>query len=107
MILCLRRESCKSMKVLSLPKSVVSYSRKATLENKRSQEFHNPCVIDVTHVNRALCDLDASLNLMSFSIYKGNELGEMKPTTITPQLADSSFIYPRGIVEDVLIKIDK
>ncbi|XP_075494765.1 uncharacterized protein LOC142532332 [Primulina tabacum] len=35
------------------------------------------------------------------------ELGEVKPTTITLQLADRSLTYPRGIVEDVLVKIDK
>ncbi|XP_075515708.1 uncharacterized protein LOC142550519 [Primulina tabacum] len=35
------------------------------------------------------------------------ELGEVKPTTITLQLADRSLTYPRGIVEDVLVKVDK
>ncbi|XP_075475699.1 uncharacterized protein LOC142509748 [Primulina tabacum] len=35
------------------------------------------------------------------------ELGEVKPTTITLQLADISLTYPRGIVEDVLVKVDK
>ncbi|XP_073031282.1 uncharacterized protein [Primulina eburnea] len=30
------------------------------------------------------------------------ELGEVKPSTITLQLADRSLTYPRGIVEDVL-----
>ncbi|XP_073290215.1 uncharacterized protein [Primulina huaijiensis] len=35
------------------------------------------------------------------------ELGEVKPTTITLRLADRSLTYPSGIVEDVLIKVDK
>ncbi|XP_073120079.1 uncharacterized protein [Henckelia pumila] len=35
------------------------------------------------------------------------ELGEVKPTTITLQLADHSLTYPRGIVENVLVKVDK
>jgi hypothetical protein len=34
-------------------------------------------------------------------------LGELKPTTMTLQLADRSVKVPRGIVEDVLIKVDK
>ncbi|XP_073123576.1 uncharacterized protein [Henckelia pumila] len=34
-------------------------------------------------------------------------LGEVKPTTIALQLADKSIKYPRGIIEDVLVKIDK
>ncbi|XP_073120556.1 uncharacterized protein [Henckelia pumila] len=35
------------------------------------------------------------------------ELGEVKATTITLQLADRSITYPRGIVEDVLVKVNK
>ena len=34
-------------------------------------------------------------------------LGEFKPTTITFQLADRLMKRPRGIIEDVLIKVDK
>ncbi|XP_073036980.1 uncharacterized protein [Primulina eburnea] len=69
--------------------------------------FTIPCIIGSTHVNKALCDLGASINLMPLSIYRDLELGEVKPTTITLQLADRSLTYPRGIVEDVLVKVDK
>ncbi|XP_068649564.1 uncharacterized protein [Aristolochia californica] len=34
-------------------------------------------------------------------------LGEMKQTTISSQLEDRSIKYPRGIIEDVLVKVDK
>ncbi|XP_026451158.1 uncharacterized protein LOC113351376 [Papaver somniferum] len=34
-------------------------------------------------------------------------LGEMKPTLVTLQLEDRSIKIPRGIVEDMLIKVDK
>ncbi|MCS5023627.1 retropepsin-like domain-containing protein, partial [Staphylococcus aureus] len=34
-------------------------------------------------------------------------LGELKPTTVTLQLADRSIKVPRGVIEDVLIKVDK
>ncbi|KAL5548145.1 hypothetical protein UlMin_003376 [Ulmus minor] len=34
-------------------------------------------------------------------------LGEVKPTTVTLQLADRSIKHPRGIIEDVLVKVDK
>ena len=34
-------------------------------------------------------------------------LGKLKPTSMTLQLADRSVKVPRGIVEDVLIKVDK
>ncbi|XP_073038128.1 uncharacterized protein [Primulina eburnea] len=35
------------------------------------------------------------------------KIGEVKPTTISLQLADRSIKYPRGVVEDVLVKVDK
>ncbi|XP_062086044.1 uncharacterized protein LOC133792143 [Humulus lupulus] len=34
-------------------------------------------------------------------------LGEARPTTVTLQLADRSMKYPCGIIEDVLVKMDK
>ncbi|XP_073283453.1 uncharacterized protein [Primulina huaijiensis] len=34
-------------------------------------------------------------------------LGEPKPTRMSLQLADKSVKYPRGVVEDVLVKVDK
>ena len=44
---------------------------------------------------------------MPLSICRKLGLGEMKQTTISLQLADRSIKYPRGIIEDVLIKVDK
>ncbi|XP_075499962.1 uncharacterized protein LOC142538531 [Primulina tabacum] len=69
--------------------------------------FTIPSFIGGSKCSKALCDLGASINLMPFSIYRELEHGEVKPTTITLQLADRSLTYPRGIVEDVLVKVDK
>ncbi|XP_073017775.1 uncharacterized protein [Primulina eburnea] len=69
--------------------------------------FTIPCIISGNHINKALCDLGVNINLMPFSIYRDLKLGEVKPTTITLKLADRSLTYPRGIVEDVLVKVDK
>ncbi|XP_017973298.1 PREDICTED: uncharacterized protein LOC108661390 [Theobroma cacao] len=44
---------------------------------------------------------------MPLSIYNKLGLGEIKPTTITLQLVDRSLTYLRGIVEDVLVELDK
>ena len=54
-----------------------------------------------------MLDLGASVNLMPYSIYLRLGLGEMKPTSVVLQLADRSIRKPRGIVEDVLLQIDK
>ena len=60
-----------------------------------------------TYVERALLDLGASVNLLSYLVFKQLGLGELKPTTITLSLADRSVKIPKGIVEDVLVKVDK
>ena len=46
------------------------------------------------------------MNLMPYSVYKQLGLGELEPTTITLSLADRSVKIPKGIVEDVLVKIN-
>ncbi|XP_075479310.1 uncharacterized protein LOC142520193 [Primulina tabacum] len=56
---------------------------------------------------QALCDLGASINLMSYSCFEKLGIGEVKPTTIPLQLADRSIKYPLGVIEDVLVKVDK
>ncbi|RVW62631.1 Retrovirus-related Pol polyprotein from transposon 17.6 [Vitis vinifera] len=47
-----------------------------------------------THVEKALLDLGASVNLLPYSVYKQLGLGGLKPTTITLSLADRKQIVP-------------
>jgi hypothetical protein len=47
------------------------------------------------------------VNLLPYLIYLQLGLRELKPTSMTLQLADRSMKRPRGIIEDVLIKVDK
>ena len=63
--------------------------------------------IGETCVDKAVLDLGASVNLLPYSVYKKLGLGELKPTTITLSLADRSVKIPKGIVKDVLVKVDK
>jgi hypothetical protein len=65
------------------------------------------CTIGFSHIEKALLDHGASVNLLPYSVYLQLGLGELKPTSMTLQLADRSVKIPRGIVEDVLIKVDK
>ncbi|XP_010246634.1 PREDICTED: uncharacterized protein LOC104589882 [Nelumbo nucifera] len=74
---------------------------------KDPRNFSIPCTIGEINFDKALCDLGASINLMSFSVFKKLGLKEPTPTTISLQLADRSIKFPRGVVEDVLVKVDK
>ena len=69
--------------------------------------FTIPCAIGNAVFERALCDLGSSINLMPWSIFKKPKLGEVRLTTITLQLEDQSLTHPHGIIEDVLVKVDK
>lgn len=66
-----------------------------------------PRNIGEMHFENALCDLGVSINLMPYSTFKRLGIGEVKPILITLQMADQSFKYPRGIIEDLLVKVDK
>ena len=50
-------------------------------------------------------DLGASVNLLSLTVHQRLGLGELKPAKIILQLADRSTRIPRGVVDDVLIKV--
>ncbi|XP_068317146.1 uncharacterized protein [Pyrus communis] len=69
--------------------------------------FTIPCVIGDFKFNKAFLDLGSSVNLMPFSIYAQLGIGELRRTSISLQLADQSVTSPKGLVEDVLIKVDQ
>ncbi|KAL5566422.1 hypothetical protein UlMin_029586 [Ulmus minor] len=79
--------------------------RKLPQKLKDSGSFTIPCTIGDFEFDKVLCDLGASINLMPLSIFRKLGLGEVKPTTVTLQLADRSIKHPRGIIEDVLVKL--
>ncbi|XP_022847560.1 uncharacterized protein LOC111370089 [Olea europaea var. sylvestris] len=74
---------------------------------KDTGSFTVHCRIGDFYFNSALCDLGASINLMPLSVFRKLGLGELKATTVTLQPADRSPTHPRGIIEDVLVKVDK
>ena len=69
--------------------------------------FAIPFSIGTRVSGKALCNLRASINLMSLSMFKRLRLGEPKSITISLQLADRSYQHPRGIIENVLVKVGK
>ncbi|KAL5583050.1 hypothetical protein UlMin_015492 [Ulmus minor] len=81
--------------------------RKIPPKLKDPGSFTIPCTIGDFEFDKVLCDLGASINLMPLSIFRKLSLGEVKPTTVSLQLADRSIKHPRGIIEDVLVKVDK
>ena len=81
--------------------------RKLPHKLKDPDSFTIPCTIGNSIFERALYDLGASINLMSLSIFRRLGFGEARLNTITLQLADRSLKHPRGVIEDILVKVDK
>ncbi|GJW78803.1 DNA-directed DNA polymerase [Tanacetum coccineum] len=76
-------------------------------KEKDPRSFTIPCDIGQLHIDNALADLGASISLMPYTMYEKLGLGEPKATRMSLELADRSIQYPRGITENVLIKVDK
>ena len=93
--------------VMLTEESSAILQRKLPPKLKDPGSFTIPCTIGKSYFNRALSYLGASINLMPLSVFRKLDLGEVKPTTISLQLADRSIKYPRGVIEDLLVKVDK
>ncbi|KAA3467142.1 Transposon Ty3-I Gag-Pol polyprotein [Gossypium australe] len=74
---------------------------------KDPKSFTIPYLICSLNVESVLADLGARINVMSYKMFKQLGLGEPKPTKMNIQIADRSVRYPRGIIDDVLVKVDK
>ncbi|XP_076924979.1 uncharacterized protein LOC143587619 [Bidens hawaiensis] len=85
----------------------------AILQNKLPKKMIDPGIFIIPYlirnllVNNVLADLGASINLIPNMVFSKLGLGEPTPTPMSIQLADISVSYPRGIVENKLVKIDK
>ncbi|XP_019057728.1 PREDICTED: uncharacterized protein LOC109116545, partial [Tarenaya hassleriana] len=92
---------------VSLSTEVIDAILQHELPRKRSDpgSFSIPCKIGNIEIDRALCDLGASVSLLPLSIYKKLNIEDLKPTRMALQLADRSIKYPAGILEDVPLKV--
>nr|GEV97289.1 reverse transcriptase domain-containing protein [Tanacetum cinerariifolium] len=70
-------------------------------------KFLIPCDFLGLDVCHALADLGESINLMPLSIWKKLSLPELTPTRMTLELADRSITRPKGVAEDVFVKVGK
>ncbi|XP_074314418.1 uncharacterized protein LOC141649632 [Silene latifolia] len=67
--------------------------------------FTIPCKIGDLDCQHAMLDLGASINVLPNYLYESLKLEPLKPTRTVISLAGRSNIYPKGVVEDVLVKV--
>ncbi|GJW27802.1 reverse transcriptase domain-containing protein [Tanacetum coccineum] len=87
-------ENCSAMLLKKLPEKLGDPGK-----------FLIPCDFPGMDVCHALADLSASINLKPLSIWKKLSLPELTPTRMTLELADRSITQPKGVVEDVFVKV--
>ncbi|XP_074283003.1 uncharacterized protein LOC141607548 [Silene latifolia] len=56
-------------------------------------------------MKKVRANLGASINVLPHYLYESLKLGPLKPTRTVISLADRSNIYPKGVAEDVLVKV--
>jgi hypothetical protein len=101
-----RKQNVKKKTFLAKQESVI-------LQNNNALKYKDlgcptiSCFIGEYKIEKALLDLGASVNLLSYSVFQSLNLGELKPTSVTLLRADRSVKVPRGIIEDVLVQVDK
>nr|GEU61262.1 reverse transcriptase domain-containing protein [Tanacetum cinerariifolium] len=89
-------ENCSAMLLKKLPEKLGDLGK-----------FFIPCNCPGMDVCHALVDLGASINLMPLSIWRKLSLPEHTPTWMTLELADRSITHPKGVPEDVFVKVGK
>ncbi|XP_023764839.2 uncharacterized protein LOC111913346 [Lactuca sativa] len=66
-----------------------------------------PCQFGNLATSHALADSGASVNLMLYSFFKKLDLPELRPVRMVIHLANKTMTFPRGICEDLLVKVNK
>ncbi|XP_019189426.1 PREDICTED: uncharacterized protein LOC109183819 [Ipomoea nil] len=63
------------------------------------------CAIKDCGFRNALADLGAAINIMPFHVFKRLKFPYISATPLTVRLADGTERCPRGVAEDVFVKI--
>ncbi|XP_074282950.1 uncharacterized protein LOC141607496 [Silene latifolia] len=69
--------------------------------------FTIPCTIGDTRFERAMLDIGESINVIPFHFYESLKLGPLKSNRVVVQLANRSSVHARGVVENVMVKVDQ
>ncbi|XP_070040514.1 uncharacterized protein [Nicotiana tomentosiformis] len=99
-----RSMNCETIKITHQVSAIV-HSMAPKLEYPGA--FTIPCTIGRADFAKALCDLGASINLMPYSVFTTLGIGKPRATSMRLQMADRTMKRPLGIIDDVLVRVDK
>ncbi|GJV39257.1 hypothetical protein Tco_1417697 [Tanacetum coccineum] len=103
----LQNFSCDDWREAQDVKILDTYDHSLPQKEKDLGSFTLPCFIHNICFDKALVELEASMSIMPFSTYTNLGLGILSHTRLTIELADRTIKQPRGIAENVLVRIGK
>ncbi|XP_042005767.1 uncharacterized protein LOC121754484 [Salvia splendens] len=80
--------------------------RERAVKQRDLGQFIIRCSIGEGKVDKALCDLGASINIIPLKYFENFNIGPLKTSDVIIRLADNSAIKTVGMIEDVLVKVD-
>ncbi|XP_070019783.1 uncharacterized protein [Nicotiana sylvestris] len=99
-----RSMNCETIK-MTHQVSAIEHSMAPKLEDPNA--FTIPCTIRSAKFAKVICDLGASINLMPYSVFKTLGIGKPRPTSMRLQMDDRTMKRLLGVIEDVLVRVDK
>lgn len=94
-------------------KVVLNDNCSAAMLNKLSKKMGDPssltlpCQFRKLATSYVLADSGSIVNLMLYSFFKNLNLSELRPIRMTIHIENKTVTFPRGICEDLLVKVDK
>jgi len=109
--LCTNKRRIMDKEVVNMGRNVSSLIKKPAVRMpqkcKDPSMFFVPYIIVSTKFDNAMLDLGVSINVMPLSVFTSLHLGRLKSTGAVIQLANRSTVNPAGVLEDVLVRVDK
>ncbi|XP_070007398.1 uncharacterized protein [Nicotiana sylvestris] len=99
-----RSMNCETIKLTHQVREIV-HSMAPKVEDPNA--FTIPCTIGSVEFAKAHCVLGASINLMPYFVFKTLGIGKPRPTSMRLQMADSTMKRPLGVIDDILVHVDK
>ncbi|KAL0451462.1 UNVERIFIED_CONTAM: hypothetical protein Slati_1124300 [Sesamum latifolium] len=97
--MCTNKSKLKGNEWVSMGENIA-----AILQRKLPPKYKDPGTFSI------LCKIEnmgASINVMPLAIYESLNVGPLKETGVVLQLADRSIVYPKGVLEDVLVQVNE
>ncbi|KAL2251539.1 UNVERIFIED_CONTAM: hypothetical protein Sindi_2276200 [Sesamum indicum] len=106
--LCTNKSKLRDNERVSMGENVSAFlQRKLPPKCNDPGTFSIPCKIGKIGIEKAMCDLGASINIMPLTIYESLNVGPLKETGVVLRLADHSVVYPEEVLKDVLVQVNE